>query len=199
MAIKRLFDLFFAVVLIIIFCIPMIIIAIIIFFSIGSPILFKQIRPGYLGKPFVIIKFRTMNDKQNCDGKPLTDDVRLTKLGKVLRKSSLDELPQLFNIIKGDMSFVGPRPLLMEYLPLYNKEQMKRHDVKPGVTGWTQINGRNAISWEQKFELDLWYVDNRSFVLDMKILCLTIKKVLNREGINADGYTTMPKFRGTER
>jgi lipopolysaccharide/colanic/teichoic acid biosynthesis glycosyltransferase len=163
----------------------------------GSPILFSQSRPGLYGKPFKMIKFRTMTDETDKNGLLLPDNKRLTSFGKWLRATSLDELPELWNVLKGEMSFVGPRPLLMEYLPLYSKEQMKRHNVKPGITGWAQINGRNAISWEEKFKLDVWYVENQSFWLDIKILMLTVKKVFKREGISAEGEATMPKFTGS--
>jgi len=163
----------------------------------GSPVLFRQIRPGLNGKPFEMIKFRTMRDAVDAQGNPLPDSERLTPFGQFLRSSSLDELPELWNVLKGDMSLVGPRPLLMEYLPLYTPEQYRRHEVRPGVTGWAQINGRNALSWEEKFRLDVWYVDNRSLWLDIKILFLTVKKVLVRDGISADGEATMPKFTGS--
>jgi lipopolysaccharide/colanic/teichoic acid biosynthesis glycosyltransferase len=162
----------------------------------GNPI-FIQVRPGKGNKTFSIIKFKTMNDKTDINGNLLSDDIRLTKLGKIIRKSSIDELPQLINVLKGDMSLVGPRPLLVEYVPLYNTEQIRRHNVRPGITGWAQTNGRNAISWERKFELDLYYVNNVSLLLDLKIALLTIKKVIKREGINSDENTTMLKFDGT--
>ncbi|MBA6420244.1 sugar transferase [Pseudomonas sp. 5Ae-yellow] len=165
----------------------------------GSPVLFRQARPGLNGKPFEMIKFRTMKDALDADGNPLPDSERLTAFGQFLRSSSLDELPELWNVLKGDMSLVGPRPLLMEYLPLYSAEQVRRHDVRPGITGWAQINGRNALSWEEKFKLDVWYVDNQSFWLDIKILFLTVKKVLVRDGISADGEATMSKFTGSGR
>jgi lipopolysaccharide/colanic/teichoic acid biosynthesis glycosyltransferase len=162
----------------------------------GSPVLFRQTRPGLNGKSFKMIKFRTMRDANAPDGRPLPDAERLTSLGRFLRSSSLDELPELWNVLKGDMSLVGPRPLLTEYLPLYSPEQARRHDVRPGVTGWAQVNGRNAISWEEKFELDAWYVDNRTLWLDLTIIWLTIRKVLKRDGISAAGEATMPKFTG---
>ena len=162
----------------------------------GSPVLFRQKRPGLMEKPFEMVKFRTMHDAIAPDGSPLPDSERLTNLGQFLRSSSLDELPELWNVLKGDMSLVGPRPLLMEYLPLYSPEQARRHEVRPGVTGWAQVNGRNAISWEKKFELDVWYVDNRNLWLDLKIIWLTIRKVLKREGISAAGEATMSKFTG---
>ena len=163
----------------------------------GTPVFFRQVRPGRYGHPFVMIKFRTMRDATGKDGLQLPDEVRLTRLGKFLRSTSLDELPELWNVLKGEMSLVGPRPLLMEYLPLYSREQARRHEVRPGVTGWAQINGRNAISWEQKFELDVWYVNHRSLWLDVKILWLTVLKVLLREGVSQDGHVTMEKFRGS--
>lgn len=164
--------------------------------KIGSPVLFKQKRPGFNEKPFYVFKFRSMTDERDEHGELLPDDVRLTSFGKVVRKLSLDELPQLLNVLKGDMSFVGPRPLLMEYLPLYNEKQVRRHAARPGITGWAQVNGRNAISWEEKFELDVWYVENRSFWLDIKILFMTVLKVFKSEGISQDGQVTMTKFKG---
>lgn len=166
--------------------------------KLGSPIFFRQTRPGLHGKPFQMIKFRTMRDAVDACGRPLPDSERMTPLGSFLRASSLDELPELWNVLRGDMSLVGPRPLLMEYLPLYSVEQSRRHEVRPGVTGWAQINGRNALSWAEKFQLDVWYVDNRSLWLDMKILCLTLKKVLVRDGISAAGEVTMPRFTGSQ-
>jgi lipopolysaccharide/colanic/teichoic acid biosynthesis glycosyltransferase len=165
--------------------------------KLGSPVLFRQVRPGKDGKPFEMIKFRTMLDAVDAAGNPLPDVERMTPFGSFLRSSSLDELPELWNVLKGDMSLVGPRPLLMEYLPLYSQEQYRRHEVRPGVTGWAQINGRNALSWEDKFKLDIWYVDNRSIWLDLKILYLTVKKVLIRDGIAAEGEATMSKFTGS--
>ncbi|UJS24299.1 sugar transferase [Thiothrix winogradskyi] len=165
--------------------------------KLGSPIFFTQVRPGLHGKPFKMIKFRTMTDARDADGNLLPDNIRLTAFGRFLRSTSLDELPELWNVLKGDMSLVGPRPLLMEYLPRYTPEQARRHQARPGITGWAQINGRNAISWEAKFKLDVWYVDNQSFWLDLKILALTIKKVFVREGISAEGEATMPKFTGS--
>ena len=164
--------------------------------QLGSPVLFRQLRPGLNGKPFKMIKFRTMRDVRDAQDNPLPDSERMTPFGSFLRSSSLDELPELWNVLKGEMSLVGPRPLLMEYLPLYSPEQYRRHEVRPGVTGWAQINGRNALSWEEKFNLDVWYVDNRSLWLDLKILFLTIKKVVVRDGISAEGEVTMPKFTG---
>jgi len=167
--------------------------------KLGSPVLFRQTRPGKDGKPFEMIKFRTMRDAVDANGNPLPDEERMTPFGSFLRSTSLDELPELWNVLKGDMSLVGPRPLLMEYLPLYSAEQYRRHEVRPGVTGWAQINGRNAISWEDKFKLDVWYVDNQSFWLDVKILFLTVKKVVVRDGISAEGEATMTRFYGNGR
>ncbi|GAB0150791.1 sugar transferase [Marinobacterium sp. BA1] len=167
--------------------------------KLGSPVLFRQVRPGKDGKPFEMIKFRTMRDAIGKDGNPLPDSERMTPFGSFLRSASLDELPELWNVLKGDMSLVGPRPLLMEYLPLYSKEQYRRHDVRPGITGWAQVNGRNAISWEEKFKLDVWYVDNRSLWLDLRIIYLTVKKVLVRDGISAEGEVTMSKFTGSDK
>lgn len=166
--------------------------------KLGAPVLFRQMRPGLGGKPFEMIKFRTMRDAVDTQGNSLPDSERMTPFGSFLRASSLDELPELWNVLKGDMSLVGPRPLLMEYLPLYSPEQYRRHEVRPGVTGWAQINGRNGLSWEDKFKLDVWYVNNRSFWLDLKIIFLTIKKVLVRDGISADGHVTAPPFRGSK-
>lgn len=166
--------------------------------KLGAPVFFSQTRPSLYGKPFKMIKFRTMTDAHNANGELLPDSVRLTPIGKFLRSTSLDELPELWNVLKGDMSLVGPRPLLMEYLSLYTPEQARRHHVRPGITGWAQINGRNAISWEEKFKLDVWYVDNQSFWLDLKIISLTLKKVVIREGISAEGEATMPRFTGSK-
>lgn len=166
--------------------------------KLGSPVLFRQVRPGLNGKPFEMIKFRTMRDAVDGAGNPLPDSERMTPFGSFLRSSSLDEFPELWNVLKGDMSLVGPRPLLMEYLPLYSPEQYRRHEARPGVTGWAQINGRNALNWDEKFKLDVWYVDNRSFWLDLKIIFLTVKKVLARDGISAEGEATMSRFEGTQ-
>ncbi|WHS63175.1 sugar transferase [Pseudomonas sp. G2-4] len=166
--------------------------------KLGSPVLFRQVRPGLNGEPFEMIKFRSMRDAVDVVGNPLPDSERMTPFGSFLRSSSLDELPGLWNVLKGHMSLVGPRPLLMEYLPLYSPEQYRRHEVRPGVTGWAQINGRNGLGWDDKFKLDVWYVDNRSFWLDLKIILLTIKKVLVRDGINAEGEATMSKFTGNK-
>lgn len=164
--------------------------------KLGSPVLFRQVRPGLNGRPFEMIKFRTMRDAVDAAGNSLPDSERMTPFGSFLRSSSLDELPEFWNVLKGDMSLVGPRPLLMEYLPLYSPEQYRRHEARPGVTGWAQINGRNALSWDEKFKLDIWYVDHRSLWLDLKIIFLTIKKVVARDGISADGEATMTKFTG---
>lgn len=165
--------------------------------NMGKPVFFRQVRPGQFGQPFELIKFRTMtNDKKNDVS--LADAVRLTAIGRFLRTTSLDELPELWNVIRGEMSLVGPRPLLMEYLPLYSEEQKRRHEVRPGITGWAQINGRNNLSWEERFKMDVWYVDNRSFWLDLKVLLLTVKKVLLREDVNQDGHATAEKFKGNK-
>lgn len=193
---KRSFDLIAAGCLLIFLFPLMTVIAILLLFSVGWPVLFVQERPGLGGRAFRMIKFRTMRNVQGQDGEPLPDSDRLTRLGSILRKCSLDELPELINVVRGDMSLVGPRPLLMEYLPLYSSEQKRRHEVRPGVTGWAQINGRNALSWPKRFELDVWYVDNHSLWLDIKILFITLKKVFVREGINAPGEATMSKFTG---
>ena len=165
--------------------------------NLGSPVLFRQTRPGLNGEPFEMIKFRTMKDAVDASGNPLPDSERLTPFGQMLRSSSLDELPELWNVVKGDMSLVGPRPLLMEYLPLYNEEQSRRHLARPGITGYAQVNGRNAIGWDEKFKLDTWYVDNQSLWLDIKILFKTVKKVLVKDGISEDGEATMSKFMGS--
>ena len=165
--------------------------------NLGSPVLFRQVRPGLNGKPFEMIKFRSMKDAVDAQGNPLPDSERLTPFGQMLRSSSLDEMPELWNVLKGDMSIVGPRPLLMEYLPLYNEQQAKRHNVRPGITGYAQVNGRNAISWKKKFELDTWYVENRSLWLDFKIMLKTVQKVLSKDDISAEGEATMSKFTGT--
>lgn len=175
----------------------MVIIGVLLKITNGPPILYKQSRPGLNGLPFTLYKFRTMTEDRDVLGNRLPDDQRLTRPGSFLRSTSLDELPELLNVLKGDMSLVGPRPLLMEYMPLYTPEQARRHEVKPGITGWAQVNGRNAISWEEKFKLDVWYVDHQSFRLDLKILWMTIVKVFKREGISQEGYATMPKFTGS--
>ena len=194
---KRIID-FCAAAVVFSFAFPvMLLIGVLIRLRLGAPVIFVQTRPGLHGKPFNMLKFRSMLDAADKDGNPLPDEQRLTRFGRILRSTSLDELPGLINVLKGDMSLVGPRPLLMEYLPLYSAEQSRRHEVRPGITGWAQVNGRNAISWEDKFKLDVWYVDNRSFWLDIKILFLTVKKVFVREGISAAGEATMTKFTGS--
>ena len=195
---KPLFDKMLALILIILFLPVMLIVAIAIYLWDGKPILFIQERPGYKEKIFKIYKFRTMTNEKDENGNLFPDEKRLKGVGKVIRNLSLDELPQLFNVLKGDMSFIGPRPLLKEYLPLYNSEQKRRHDVKPGITGWAQVNGRNAISWQEKFRYDVEYVDNISFLMDLKILYLTIVKVIKKEGISQNGHATMEKFRGND-
>ena len=197
MIVKRLFDIFLGVLLFVLFSPFYIVVGSLIFLKMGRPIFFRQPRPGYKGKIFSIYKFRTMSDAKDENGEPLPDDLRLTRLGKFIRSTSLDELPQIFNVLRGEMSFVGPRPLLEEYLPLYNDEQSKRHDVKPGITGWAQVNGRNAISWEEKFQYDIWYVEHQSFLLDMKILWLTFLKVIKRSDISSSTTATMEKFKGS--
>jgi lipopolysaccharide/colanic/teichoic acid biosynthesis glycosyltransferase len=166
--------------------------------KLGSPALFRQVRPGLHGRPFMMVKFRTMTDERGADGELLPDAQRLTAFGRFLRASSLDELPELWNVLRGEMSLVGPRPLLMEYLPLYSPEQARRHEVRPGITGWAQVNGRNAVSWDERFKLDVWYVDHRSLWLDLRILWLTVRKVLVREGISAQGEATMSRFTGNK-
>lgn len=193
---KRIFDFCFSLLLLIITSPIILVTAIVVRMKLGSPVIFKQQRPGLYGKPFYIYKFRTMTDERDENGNLLPDEVRLTTTGKVIRKLSLDELPQLFNVLKGEMSFIGPRPLLMKYLPLYTKEQARRHEVRPGITGWAQVNGRNAISWEEKFKLDVWYVNHQSVYLDLKIIFLTILKVFKTEGINQQGQATMEEFKG---
>ena len=193
---KRTFDIVLSLLGLIVLSPLLVIVALLVRWQMGSPVLFRQARPGLHGKPFEMIKFRTMRDAVDAQGQPLPDSERLTRLGRSLRATSIDELPELWNVLKGDMSLVGPRPLLMEYLPLYSTEQARRHEVRPGITGWAQVNGRNAISWEEKFALDVWYVDNRSLWLDLKVLWLTVLKVVSRKGISAAGEATMPKFTG---
>ena len=195
---KRLFDFTTALAALLLLCLPLIALALVVRRKLGSPVFFTQVRPGLHGKPFEMVKFRTMTDARGPDGELLPDAVRLTPFGRFLRATSLDELPELWNVLKGDMSLVGPRPLLMEYLPLYSPQQARRHEVRPGITGWAQVNGRNAIGWEDKFTLDVWYVDHRSLWLDIKILWMTVKKVLVREGISADGEATMGRFTGSK-
>ena len=193
---KRLFDLILSFICLLPLLPVMVLIIFLVRVKIGSPIFFKQKRPGLNGEIFNIYKFRTMTNERDKNGALKSDSVRLTKFGKFLRSTSLDELPGLWNVLKGDMSLVGPRPLLVEYLPLYSEKQSRRHEVRPGITGWAQVNGRNAISWEEKFELDVWYVDNQSFWLDTKILYLTVLKVFRREGIRQQGHVTMEGFKG---
>lgn len=195
--VKRVFDAMAALLALCLLSPVLVLVAWLIRRKLGSPVLFQQIRPGRYGQPFKMVKFRTMRDAIDADGNPLPDSDRMTPFGSMLRSSSLDELPELWNVLKGEMSLVGPRPLLMEYLPLYSKEQARRHEVRPGVTGWAQINGRNALSWEEKFKLDVWYVNNQSLWLDLKILLLTVKKVFVREGISGEGEVTMSKFAGS--
>ena len=196
---KRLFDIILAIFLIVLFIPIYLVVSLLIYLKMGTPILFRQLRPGYKEEIFGIYKFRTMSNEKDENGELLPDEKRLIGIGKFIRSTSLDELPQLLNVLKGEMSFVGPRPLLVEYLSLYNEEQKKRHDVKPGITGWAQVNGRNAISWEQKFEYDVWYVENQSFSLDMKILWLTLLKVIKRSDISSNTNVTMEKFKGSKK
>lgn len=193
---KRLFDLIAATLGLLVLAVPVLALAWQVRRKLGSPVLFTQVRPGLHGQPFRMVKFRTMTDARGPDGQLLPDAERLTPFGRWLRATSLDELPELWNVLCGEMSLVGPRPLLMEYLPLYSPEQARRHEVRPGITGWAQVNGRNAISWADKFALDVWYVDHRSLLLDLRILWLTVRKVLMRDGISAAGEATMPKFEG---
>lgn len=194
---KRLFDLSVSALALLVLALPLLVLIWLVRRKLGSPVFFRQVRPGLNGLPFEMVKFRTMTDARGPDGLLLPDAVRLTPFGRFLRSTSLDELPELWNVLKGDMSLVGPRPLLMEYLPLYSPEQARRHAVRPGVTGWAQVNGRNAIGWEEKFALDVWYVDHQSLWLDLQILWLTVKKVLVRDGISAAGEATMSKFTGS--
>lgn len=193
---KRLFDILFSVILIIILSPVMVVTYTLVMIFLGLPVIFKQERPGLNEKFFLIYKFKTMNSNKDINGILLPDDTRLTTFGKIIRRLSLDELPQFFNVLKGDMSFIGPRPLLIEYLVLYNEEQKKRHNVRPGITGWAQVNGRNSISWEEKFKLDEYYTENISLVLDIKIVWLTIMKILKRSDVSSDTYVTMEKFKG---
>ena len=195
---KRTMDVLFSSIGLLLLFPLFLVIALSIWFNMGTPIFFRQMRPGKDGKPFQLLKFRTMKQDADESGNSLPDEFRTTEFGKALRSTSLDELPELWNVLKGEMSLVGPRPLLVEYLPLYSETQARRHELKPGITGWAQVNGRNAISWEEKFKLDTWYVDNQSLWLDLKILLLTIKKVFTREGISAQGEVTMSKFKGSK-
>lgn len=198
MLIKRLFDICASSLAALLLFPLLVILAFMVRFKLGSPVLFSQTRPGLHGKPFTMYKFRTMTNVGDRHGRLLPDAGRLAAFGLFLRSTSLDELPELWNVLKGEMSLVGPRPLLMEYLPLYSPEQARRHEVSPGITGWAQVNGRNALSWEEKFKLDVWYVDNQSFWLDIKILFRTIKKIITRHGISAEGEATMPRFTGQQ-
>jgi lipopolysaccharide/colanic/teichoic acid biosynthesis glycosyltransferase len=193
---KRVFDCLLAALALLLLFLPLLCLAWLVRRKLGSPVFFRQKRPGLYGRPFIMIKFRTMTEARGCDGKLLPDAERLTPFGRFLRTSSMDELPELWNVLRGEMSLVGPRPLLMEYLPLYSREQARRHEVRPGITGWAQVNGRNAIGWADKFLLDVWYVDHRSLWLDVRILWLTVYKVLVRDGISAKGEVTMPRFEG---
>jgi len=193
---KRIFDLTPSFIALLLLSPLLALIAVQVRRKMGAPVFFRQTRPGLHGKPLEMLKFRTMHDVRDVNGTPLLDSERLTAFGRWLRATSLDELPELWNVLRGEMSLVGPRPLLMEYLPLYSLEQARRHALRPGITGWAQVNGRNAISWEEKFKLDVWYVDNQSFWLDIRILWMTIKKVIMREGVSADNHATMPKFTG---
>ena len=195
---KRLFDFTVAALLLLLLWPVLLVVALLIRWKMGPPALFRQQRPGRKGEPFVVLKFRTMRDATDAAGQPLPDAERLTPLGEFVRRSSLDELPQLLNVLRGDMSLVGPRPLLMEYLPLYSARQARRHEVRPGITGWAQVNGRNALRWPDRLEMDVWYVENRSFLLDMKILLLTAARVVARSGISQPGAATMEKFRGEQ-
>ena len=197
--IKRIFDITLTLIGALFLFLVFLLTALMVKIKLGSPIFFKQVRPGLNGDIFNMYKFRTMTNERDSNGVLLSDSKRLTQFGKFLRSTSLDELPSLWSVLKGDMSLVGPRPLLVEYLPLYSERQSRRHEVRPGITGWAQVNGRNSISWDEKFELDVWYVDNQSIWLDVKILWLTVKKVLVRDGITAQGNVTMPIFRGSKK
>lgn len=196
---KRLFDFTAAFVALLILAVPFAFLALLVRQRLGSPVLFRQVRPGLHGRPFEMIKFRTMTDDRLPDGTLMPDGERLTRFGRWLRATSLDELPELWNVVRGDMSLVGPRPLLMSYLSLYSTFQARRHEVRPGITGWAQVNGRNAVSWEERFRLDVWYVENRSFLLDLKILAMTVRTAVLREGISAPGEATMSRFTGSQR
>lgn len=193
---KRVMDLLVSALALLMLAVPLLVLAAVVRARLGSPVLFRQVRPGLRGHPFTMLKFRTMTDARGPDGALLPDAQRLSRFGQFLRSTSLDELPELVNVLRGEMSLVGPRPLLMEYLPLYTAEQARRHQVRPGITGWAQVNGRNDLSWEDRFKLDVWYVDHRTFWLDLRILWLTVRKVLAREGISAKGEVTMSKFTG---
>lgn len=195
---KRMFDLLLSLVGLTVLALPLLALYGLVRIKLGSPVLFRQMRPGLHGRPFVLVKFRTMTNERGSDGELLPDAQRLTTFGRLLRASSLDELPELWNVLQGEMSLVGPRPLLMEYLPLYTPQQARRHEVRPGVTGWAQVNGRNALSWTERFNLDVWYVDHHSLWLDLRILWLTVRKVAAREGVSAQGDVTMPRFTGRD-
>ena len=195
--VKRAFDVVVALLLLLMLSPLISAIAVLIAWHTGFPVIFRQQRPGFYGRPFEVLKFRTMSDKVGPDGRLLPDEARLTALGVILRRFSLDEFPQLINVLKGDMSLVGPRPLLMQYLPLYSPQQARRHDVRPGITGWAQVNGRNAVEWEERFRLDVWYVDNHTFLLDLRILVMTLKRVFQASGINQPGQATMTPFLGS--
>ena len=195
---KRLVDIAFSLAGLVVLGVPLVVVAILVKGILGSPVLFRQTRPGWHGKPFQLVKFRTMSDEKDADGVLLPDAERISPLGRFLRATSLDELPELWNVLKGEMSLVGPRPLLMEYLDLYTSEQSRRHDVRPGITGWAQVNGRNALNWDEKFALDVWYVHNHSFVLDLKILFMTIGRVVRKTDIAHEGQATMERFRGND-
>jgi lipopolysaccharide/colanic/teichoic acid biosynthesis glycosyltransferase len=197
--IKRLFDIMVSASLLFLLAPVLLVTTLLVRRWLGAPVLFTQIRPGLYGQPFKMVKFRTMTDARDATGNLLPDAERLTRFGRFLRSSSLDELPELFNVLKGEMSLVGPRPLLMEYLPLYSDTQRRRHEVRPGITGWAQVNGRNTVGWDERFRLDVWYVDHRTLWLDLRIMWMTVKKVLVREGISAKGEATMSKFTGSER
>lgn len=195
---KRLFDVVVSFGLLLLLALPLLLLAAVVRRKLGSPVLFHQLRPGLHGRPFLMVKFRTMTDAYDQYGHLLPDSERLTPFGRFLRSSSLDELPELWNVLRGEMSLVGPRPLLMEYLPLYSPAQARRHDVRPGITGWAQVNGRNAVTWDDRFLMDVWYVEQKSFRLDIEILWLTLRKVIIREGISAQGEATMPRFTGNK-
>jgi lipopolysaccharide/colanic/teichoic acid biosynthesis glycosyltransferase len=196
--VKRFFDFCVALCALIALLLPLALVALLVRLNLGQPVFFRQVRPGLHGQPFMMIKFRTMTDARDDSGQWLSDADRLTAFGRFLRSTSLDELPELWNVLRGEMSLVGPRPLLMEYLPLYNTEQLRRNEVRPGITGWAQVHGRNALSWEDRFKLDVWYVDNQSVWLDLRILGMTVRKVLAREGIHAAGEATVAKFTGSK-
>jgi lipopolysaccharide/colanic/teichoic acid biosynthesis glycosyltransferase len=196
--VKRFFDFCVALGALAVLLLPLAVVAFLVRVKLGQPVLFRQVRPGLHGQPFMMVKFRTMTDARDANGQWLSDADRLTAFGRFLRSTSLDELPELWNVLRGEMSLVGPRPLLMEYLPLYSAEQLRRHEVRPGITGWAQVHGRNALSWEERFKLDVWYVDNQSVWLDLRILGMTVRKVLAREGIHAAGEATVAKFTGSK-